>query len=117
MKLLMRDCAREALKTYEDKKKALEEKESMGIKLGFEGARFWKDFCDAIEEALTECVRDSDYANVGLAYMDYKTTRSEYFKSIMGGFNVDLAHTTFIKKNELKKTIRGLVGGSRTIRI
>lgn len=47
--------------------------------------------------------------------MDYKTTRSEYFKSIMGGFNVDLAHTTFIKKNELKKTIRGLVGGSRTI--
>lgn len=49
--------------------------------------------------------------------MDYKTTRSEYFKSIMGGFNVDLAHTTFIKKNELKKTIRELVGGSRTIRI
>ena len=31
---LMRDCAREALKTYEDKKKALEEKKNRGINLG-----------------------------------------------------------------------------------
>lgn len=115
---LMRDCAREALKIYEDKKKALEEKKNRGERFElFENSRLWKDFCDAIEEALVECVRDSDYANVGLAYIDYKTTRSEYFKSIMRGFNVDLAHYTFIKKNELKKTIRGLVGGSRTIRI
>lgn len=115
---LMRGCAKEALKTYEDKKKALEEKKNRGEKLElFENSRLWKDFCDAIEKALVECVRDSDYANVGLAYMDYKTTRSEYFKSIMGGFNVDLAHATFIKKKELKKTIKGLVGGNRTIRI
>ena len=114
---LMRDCAREALKIYEDKKKALEENKNRGERLELFETRLWKDFCDAIEEALIECVRDSDYANVGLAYIDYKTTKSEYFKSIMGGFNVDLAHFTFIKKNELKKTIRGLVGGSRTIRI
>lgn len=114
---LMSDCARKALKTYEDKKKVLEEKKNRGEKLElFENSRLWKDFCDAIEKALVECVRDSDYVNVGLAYIDYKTTRSEYFKSITGGFDVDLAHTTFIKKNELKKTIRGLVG-SRAIRI
>lgn len=31
---LMRDCAREALKIYEDKKKVLEEKKNRGIKLG-----------------------------------------------------------------------------------
>ena len=117
MKLLMRDCAREALKAYEDKKKVLEEKESRGIKLDFEGARIWKDFCNAIEKALLDCDRDSDYASVGLAYMGYVTARNAYVKSIRGGFDIDLAHTAFIKKNELKKTIRGLVGNNRTIRI
>lgn len=117
MKLtLMRDCAREALKTYEDKKKILEEKENRGIKLGpFEKPRLWRDFCDAIEKAFLHCVRDSDYVNVGLAYMDYKETRGEYFKK--GYFDIDLAHATFIKKVELEKTIKRLVGGNRTIRI
>ena len=113
----MKACAREALKIYEDKKKALEEKESRGIKLDFADARLWKDFCNAIEKALLDCDRDSDYANVGLAYMGYVTARNAYFRSIRGGFDIDLAHTAFIKKNELKKTIRGLVGSNRIIRI
>ena len=115
---LMRDCAREALKIYEDKKKALEEKESRGIKLElFEGSRPWKDFCDAIEKALLDCVRDSDYVSVGLAYMDYKTARREYWQSIGRNFDIVAAHNSFIKKNELKKIIKGLAGGNRTIRI
>ena len=114
---LMRDCAREALKTYEDKNKVLEEKESRGIRLGFESSRLWKDFCNAIERALLDCDRDSDYEKVGLAYVDYVKARNEYFKSKRDGFDIGLAHTAFIKKNELKKTIKGLVGNNRLIKI
>ena len=77
----------------------------------------WKEFCEAIEKALFDCARDSDYVNVGLAYMDYKSARREYWQSIGRNFDIDAAYNSFIKKNELKKTIKGLVGGNRTIRI
>ena len=116
---LMRDCAREALKIYEDKIKALEEKKNRGVKLGsFESSIPWRDFCNAIEQALVDCDRDSDYASVGLAYMDYITARRKYLQSMRGEvLRIGLAYTTFAKKAELKKTIKGLIGGNRTIRI
>lgn len=116
---LMRDCARQALKTYEDRVKEIEEKKSRGVKLrAFEGSVPWRDFCKEIEETLVVCYRDSDYTSVGLAYLDYKQSRSAANRAIgESGFNIDSLLNTFKKKKELKKIIKGLVGGNRTIRI
>ena len=112
----MKVCASQALKTYKDEKRIIDEKKDKGIVVGIsEHSRPWVKFYSAIEKAIFECDKDSDYYAVGAAYIEYQQARVEYHKNM--GHDLGAAYILFTKKKNLIKAVEGLNLGNRAIRI
>lgn len=112
----MKVCASQALKTYKDEKRIIDEKKDKGVVVSIsEQSRPWIKFYSTIEKAILECDRDADYYAVGTAYIEYQKARVEYHKNT--GRDIGAAYILFTKKKNLIKAVADLNLSNRAIRI